>query len=175
MVAVGILLANILPLLTSISMKNYGLWCMNYPCTKASCQPRFIDSNPWIGTERKRRYVTRCHGSRKFWISSNRGPARYDRNKETKKLTCMTFPYIIALSKNGRPYFSSIVRRVCKARSVRFKNFATMATWRHTYSLHAEKVHLPRRIPLFGLNVYFLHESHQLTSFSLRLLASISC
>ena len=59
MVAVGILLANILPLLTSISMKHYGLSGMNYPYTKTSCQPRFIDSTHWIGIERKRRlYVT---------------------------------------------------------------------------------------------------------------------
>ena len=52
----------------------------------------------------------------------------------------MTFLCMIALSQNGSPYFSSIVRngngRLCQERVLRSRNFATMVTLRQASPLY---------------------------------------
>ena len=115
--------------------------------------------NLFLERQRKKRNTTPLHivtglqqstkGTQKQYFSF-RSPVNMAEKKE-KKLTCVTFLCMIALRNktlayvSSLPSFDNVNGRLGQERLLRFRNFVTMVTWRHTsplYKLNFEGRHL---------------------------------
>ena len=120
--------------------------------------------------ERRSRYVT-LPWRQYFWISTNRGPAKMAEKrktvKECKTFLRMTAPRNKTVAQDGPLDLPREVGRIrkgpcssmfdnangllCQERFFRFRNFATMVTWRHTSPPHTvfqRERHMSSQIPL---------------------------